>query len=52
MLGRGQRVLDHVLDVDVDVYLLQSMPHRTGFEICQHHELGIGRGLVVVEFVL
>jgi hypothetical protein len=47
-----QRVLDHKLDVDVDVYLLQRQPHGSRLGVCEHDELDVGRGLVVVQLVL
>ena len=48
MFDRRKRVLDHELDIDVDVYLLQRQPHGTRLGVCEHDELDIGRSLIVV----
>ena len=52
MLCRRQWVLDHIFNVTIDIDLLKCYPHGPGFGVCEHDKLGIGRGFVVVEFVL
>lgn len=52
MFGRRERILDNVLDENVDVDLLEGIPHRTGFDIGQHNKFDIGGGLVVMQLVL
>ena len=52
MLNRRQWILDDILDITIDVNLLQRYTHRARLGVREHNELGIGRGLVVMEFVL
>lgn len=40
------------LNVKVDVYLMQNVPHVQCLGICEHNEFDAGGSLVVVEFVL
>lgn len=52
MFGRRQGILDNVFNEDVDVDLLESIPHRPRLDIGQHDKLDIGGGLVVMQLVL
>jgi hypothetical protein len=45
-------VLHTVLDPEIYVYLMQDVSHIEGLCIGKHHELGTGRGLVVMQLVL
>lgn len=52
MFDWRQRILHNELNIDIDVYLLQRQSHGTRFGVCEHDELDVRRGLVVVQLVL
>lgn len=52
MFGRGERILDNVLDKDIDVDLLQCVAHRARLDVRQHDEFDVCRGFVVMQLVL
>lgn len=51
LLGR-QSVLDHILDKEVDVNLVQNVSHAGLAGVCQQHQFQIGGSLVVMQLVL
>lgn len=52
VFDRRQRVLDHELNIYVNVNLLQRNAHWSGLGICKHHEFDVGRSFVVMKLVL
>lgn len=52
MFHRTERVLHHILHPQVDIYLMQHIPHAQRRHVSQHDEPQIGGCLVVVELVL
>lgn len=52
MLGGRKGILDNVFNKDVDVDLLERVPHRARLDIGQHDKFDVGRGFVVMELVL
>lgn len=52
MLDGRQRILHHKFNIDIDVDLLQNQPHGGRLGVCKHDKLGVGWGLIVMQFVL